>query len=81
MIPVTMSALTEKKIKMTIRDNKYYEELDAHLPRGGVASDFKSGKEQQDERIKENMKDADFENMSFNDFEDMFEDRDPMEFL
>ncbi len=35
----------------------------------------------QDERIRENLRGADFENMTFEDFEDMFEDRDPCEFL
>lgn len=40
-----------------------------------------SGKEQQDERIRENMRGMDLNTMTLEDFEDMFEDRDPMEFL
>jgi hypothetical protein len=35
----------------------------------------------QEERIRSNMADAAWEDMSFEDFEDMFEDRDPAEFL
>lgn len=35
----------------------------------------------QDERIRENMKDIDWDSMTIDDFEDIFEDRDPMEFL
>jgi hypothetical protein len=40
-----------------------------------------SGADEQAERIKENLKGVDYDNLSLADFEDLFEDRDPMEFL
>jgi len=40
-----------------------------------------TGTEAQDLRIRENMEDIDWEDMTFEEFEDMFEDRDPTEFL
>jgi hypothetical protein len=39
------------------------------------------GEREQNERIQENMTDVDWENLSLDEFEEMFEDRDPMEFL
>lgn len=38
-------------------------------------------KDEQAERIRENMKDIDWDTISFNDLDDLFEDRDPAEFL
>ena len=40
-----------------------------------------TGTEEQDLRIWENLEDVDFEDMRFDEFEDIFEDRDPAEFL
>jgi hypothetical protein len=40
-----------------------------------------NGSEEQSLRIWENLEDADFEEMSFSELEDLFEDRDPFEFL
>ena len=40
-----------------------------------------TGTESQDLRIRENMQDIDWDDMTFEEFEDMFEDRDPTEFL
>ena len=37
--------------------------------------------DQQAERIKENVKYADWDDMNLDDFEELFEDRDPFEFL
>jgi len=39
------------------------------------------GEREQNERIEENLRYADWENMTFTEFEDMFEDRDPFEFI
>jgi len=41
------------------------------------------GQKDQDERIKENLRDCDrdFSGMSYMEFEELFEDRDPFEFL
>ena len=39
------------------------------------------GKKDQDNRILENLRDADFSTMTFSEMEDIFEDRDPAEFL
>lgn len=48
---------------------------------GTKYEDKTQGEKDQDERIRENLADLDFEDMSFEEFEDMFEDRDPTEFL
>ena len=40
-----------------------------------------SGELEQDKRIRENMKYIDWDNDSFSEIEEMFEDRDPCEFL
>lgn len=49
----------------------------------GLGQELTTEPEEKDqtERIKGNLKDADFENMSYEDFEELFEDRDPAEFL
>lgn len=41
------------------------------------------GEKEQDERIKENLREVngDFTGMSYDEFQDLFEDRDPFEFL
>jgi hypothetical protein len=39
------------------------------------------GEQEQNERIHENLQYADWGSMTFDDFEEMFEDRDPLEFL
>ena len=41
----------------------------------------KAESEDQDERIKDNLKGVDLNGISLEDFEDLFEDRDPFEFL
>lgn len=38
-------------------------------------------RDEQADRIKENLRAADFSKMSFNEFDELFEDRDPFEFL
>jgi hypothetical protein len=40
-----------------------------------------TGSEEQSLRIWENLEDVDFEDLSLEEFEDLFEDRDPFEFL
>jgi hypothetical protein len=40
-----------------------------------------SNQDEQAERIKENLRDADFSEMTFSEMEDIFEDRDIAEFL
>ena len=40
-----------------------------------------TGEQEQSLRIWENLEDVDFEDMTFSEFEDLFEDRDPFEFL
>jgi hypothetical protein len=40
-----------------------------------------NGEREQNERIRENLLYADWEEMTFFEFEDLFEDRDPFEFL
>lgn len=39
------------------------------------------GEIDQDNRIKENIRDLDWDHMTLQDFEDAFEDRDPFEFM
>ena len=48
---------------------------------GTKFEDKTQGEKDQDARIRENLQYADFDEMDFEDFEDMFEDRDPIEFL
>ena len=44
-------------------------------------SNPQSGWDEQTERIKENLEGVDFEKIGFFEFDDLFEDRDPFEFL
>lgn len=37
--------------------------------------------DEQADRIRENLRDVDWDRISLNDFEELFEDRDPFEFL
>ena len=46
-----------------------------------MAREISQGEREQNERIRENLKYADWEDMDFQELEDMFEDRDPIEFL
>jgi len=46
-----------------------------------MAKEISQGEKEQNERIRENLFYADWDEMTFDEFEEMFEDRDPTEFL
>jgi len=46
-----------------------------------MSKEISDGEREQNERIEENLRTFDWENADSYDFEDVFEDRDPFEFL
>jgi len=50
-------------------------------PKGGSIMNYDNKHDEQGERIAENAKHIDWENMDLQEIEDIFEDRDPFEFL
>jgi hypothetical protein len=46
-----------------------------------MSKEISDGEREQNERIKENLRTFDWENAGLYDLEDVFEDRDPFEFL